>query len=77
MPQRKKKNKRFSLVSTGGKSPLNLYRKLEKYEIDWSNIDLFRGDERYVSQKSKSSNFKLANDAFIKKIRIFKKIYFQ
>ena len=56
--KKKMKNKRFSLVLTGGKSPLNLYRKLEKYEIDWSNIDLFWGDERYVSQKSKSSNFK-------------------
>jgi 6-phosphogluconolactonase len=58
--KKKKKNKRFSLVLTGGKSPIKLYRKLAKYKIDWSNIDLFWGDERYVSKKSANSNYKLA-----------------
>ena len=70
--ERKKQNKRFSLVLTGGKSPINLYLKLAKYKIDWSNIDLFWGDERFVSQKSKNSNYKLAYDTFIKKIKINK-----
>ena len=28
--KRKKQNRRFSLVLTGGKSPVNLYRKLAK-----------------------------------------------
>ena len=74
--RKKKKNKRFSLVLTGGKSPINLYRKLAKCKINWSNIDLFWGDERYVSQKSKNSNYKLANDNFIKKIKINKKNLF-
>ena len=74
--RKKKKNERFSLVLTGGKSPINLYRKLAKYKIDWSNIDLFWGDERFVSQKSKNSNYKLAYDTFIKKITINKKNIF-
>jgi len=42
--RKKKLNKRFSLVLTGGQSPINLYRKLAKINIDWGNIDLFWGD---------------------------------
>ena len=68
----KKKNERFSLVLTGGKSPVKLYKKLAKSKIDWSSVDLFWGDERHVSNKSKNSNYKLAYDTFIKKIKIKK-----
>ena len=71
--RKKKSNKRFSLVLTGGRSPRNLYLKLAKSKIDWSNIDLFWGDERYVSQKSKNSNYKQAFETLIKKINISKK----
>ena len=74
--KKKRNKKRFSLVLTGGKSPIKLYQQLSKCKIDWSNIDLFWGDERFVSQKSKSSNYKLAYDAFIKKININKKNLF-
>ena len=69
----KKKNERFSFVLTGGKSPIKLYKKLAKSKIDWSNVDLFWGDERHVTNKSKNSNYKLAYDTFIKKIKIDKK----
>ena len=54
--RRKKQNKRFSFVLTGGKSPRKLYRNLAKINIDWSYIDLFWVDERYVSHFSKNSN---------------------
>lgn len=74
--KKKKGNKRFSLVLTGGESPINLYRKFVEYNIDLSNIDLFWGDERFVSQNSKNSNYKLSYDTFIKKIKINKKNLF-
>ena len=73
---KKKKKKRFSLVLTGGSSPIKLYKKLALSNIDWSSVDLFWGDERYISHKSKGSNFKLAFDTFIKKIKISKKNIF-
>ena len=73
---KKKKNNRFSLVLTGGNSPIKLYKKLALSNIDWSCVDLFWGDERYVSHKSKDSNFKLAYDTFIEKIKINKKNIF-
>ncbi len=71
--RKKKLNKRFSFVLSGGQSPRKLYRKLAKTNIDWSSVDLFWGDERYVSHLSKNSNYKLANDELIKKIEINKK----
>ena len=69
--------KRLSFVLTGGPSPKNLYKKLSKSNIEWSNVDFFWGDERYVSRKSIHSNFRLANKNLLKFIKIKKKqIYF-
>lgn len=74
--KKKKNNKRFSFVLTGGKSPVRLYKKMAKIKIDWSNIDLFWGDERFVSKKSKNSNYNLAYKHFVKEIKIKKKNIF-
>ncbi len=71
--KKRRKNKRISLVLTGGKSPIKLYRKLSESKIDWKKIDLFWGDERYVSHKSNNSNYKLVFNEIIKKIKINKK----
>ena len=74
--RKKKQNKRFSFVLTGGESPRKLYRKLARINIDWNNVDLFWGDERYVSHLSKNSNYKLVVNELIKKIKINKKNIF-
>ena len=63
-------NQRFGLVLPGGSSPINLYKALSKTKINWKNIDLFWGDERYVSKKSINSNYKLVYINLIKKIKI-------
>ena len=65
--------KRFSFVLTGGHSPINLYKKLSKEKINWKNIDFFWGDERFVSKRSKFSNYNLANKNILKNIKINKK----
>ena len=68
----KKKNnlkQNFSMVLTGGPSPINLYKSLSKAKINWSNVDFFIGDERFVPSRSKYSNFRLAHKYLIKKIR--------
>ena len=74
--KKKKSKSRLSFVLTGGSSPINLYKKLAKSNFDWSNIDLFWGDERFVSNKSKNSNFRMANDLLIKKVKIKKRNLF-
>ena len=68
--KKEKKNKKFSFVLTGGSSPIRLYRSLAKARINWKNIDLFWGDERYVSKKSINSNYKLVYINLIKRIKI-------
>ena len=65
--------KRFSFVLTGGNSPINLYKKLSKEKINWKNVDFFWGDERFVSKRSKFSNYHLANKNILKNIKINKK----
>jgi len=74
--KQEKLNKRFSFVMTGGKSPINLYKSLSKLNIDWKNIDFFWADERFISQTSKHSNFKLIKQNLLKNIKIKKKQIF-
>ena len=74
--KKKKNKKRLSFVLTGGTSPKKLYSKLAGSNIDWSVVDFFWGDERFVSRRSKDSNFKLANYLLIKKIKKSKKNIF-
>ena len=69
-------NQRFSFVLTGGTSPKKLYQYLSNAEINWNNIDLFLGDERYVKKNSKHSNFNLVKKQLINKIKIKKKNIF-
>jgi 6-phosphogluconolactonase len=71
------KNSRLSLLVAGGKSPLKLYRELSKISIDWSRVDFFLTDERFVSLKSINSNYRNIYNNFLKRIKINKKqIYF-
>ncbi len=72
-----KAGKRFSFVLTGGPSPRLLYKNLPKYILDWSKIDLFWGDERFVSQKSKNSNYRLAKTLLLDKLNINKRNIFK
>lgn len=52
-----KKNKKLSLILSGGSSPLKDYRKLFSKKNNWSKINFFLLDERQVNLKSKLSNF--------------------
>ena len=68
--RQEKLNKRFSFVLAGGKSPINLYKKLSKLNVNWKNIDFFWGDERFISRNSKFSNFKLIDKYLFRDIKV-------
>jgi 6-phosphogluconolactonase len=70
--KKKKNKKKLNFVLTGGSSPKNLYKTLAKSNLDWKDVNFFWGDERFVPQNSKHSNYKLANDLLLKKIKIKK-----
>ena len=68
--KKKAQGDRLSFVLTGGPSPKKLYQKLAFSKINWNNIDLFWGDERFVSKKSVNSNYRLVYDNLLNKIKI-------
>ena len=71
---RNNKKKRFSLVLTGGESPIRLYKFLAKNKkIPWSKIDFFISDERYVNETSKNSNINMCKKYLLNKIKISNK----
>lgn len=50
----------FRLALSGGSSPKAIYRGLALSDkIDWSKVELFLVDERYVSLSSDDSNYKM------------------
>ena len=51
-----------SLVVCGGRSPLPLYKKLSKIDIDWKKISIYLGDDRLVTKDHVDSNEKLIKD---------------
>ncbi len=59
---------RFTLALSGGSTPRALYAILaEDYKdaIDWKNVLLFWGDERYVPHDDPASNFRLVKESLL------------
>src|SRR5438270_5962409 len=67
-------NRRATLALSGGSTPKSLYELLATPEwrerIDWANLHLFLGDERYVPPDQPDSNFRMANQTVISKVPI-------
>ena len=62
-----------SLVLSGGKTPRQLYTLLAgefRETIDWSKVDFFWGDERYVPPEHEASNFGVARGALLQPLNI-------
>lgn len=67
-------SEKFSLVLCGGRGPQSLYRLLAEKsvsnQINWQKVHVFWSDERCVSPGDARSNFKLAEDLFLKQVAI-------
>jgi 6-phosphogluconolactonase len=65
---------RFSLVLSGGTTPRPLYELLAsppfRSSLDWNKVEFFWGDERVVSPDDPSSNFRMAREAMLDKLKI-------
>ena len=61
-----KKKGRAKIALCGGSTPKASYSLLGKKNIEWSNVDLFLGDERWVDNKSQDSNCFLLNNSLFK-----------
>jgi 6-phosphogluconolactonase len=67
------KQDRFSIALSGGNTPRELYRHLAqdyKDQINWSAIDFFWGDERFVSYEDENNNGKMAADNLLDRVAV-------
>lgn len=64
----------FRLALCGGASPRPLYRLLGsdafRRQIDWSRLEIFWGDERFVPHDAAESNFREANELWLRHVPI-------
>ncbi len=64
----------FTIVLSGGKTPVGLYSRLSESpfidSIPWNKTHFFWGDERCVAPDSKQSNFATAYESLLSKISV-------
>ncbi len=65
---------RFRVALAGGKTPQRLYTLLAappfSEQLPWDRVDVFWGDERAVPSDHADSNFAVANETLLSKLRI-------
>ena len=57
---------RSTLAISGGSSPRTMFEIFAATQFDWNRVQLFWVDERCVPPDDAQSNFKLANDTWLK-----------
>jgi 6-phosphogluconolactonase len=64
----------FSLVLSGGSTPIALYAMLAaepfRSSIDWTRVHLFFGDERCVGPDDLQSNYRMVREALLLKVPV-------
>ena len=55
----------FRLVLSGGSTPRAAYQLLACKDIDWSCVELFFGDERFVPPDHKDSNYRMVRESLL------------
>jgi 6-phosphogluconolactonase len=64
---------KFSVALSGGNSPKKLYELLSSSwhnKVDWDKVYFFFGDERYVPQTDKDSNYLMVKKALFRPLHI-------
>jgi 6-phosphogluconolactonase len=65
---------RFRVVLSGGSTPRRTFEVLATPEfssgVDWSRVDIFWGDERYVSANDPESNYRMAREALLQRVPV-------
>ena len=60
----------FRLALSGGNTPGHVYERLSKlHDIDWSLVEIYIVDERYVPLNDENSNYRLVRHTFINNIK--------
>jgi 6-phosphogluconolactonase len=65
------KNGGFRIALTGGETPRALYRELGarfQGSLDWTRVEFYWGDERFVAPESPLSNYRMASETLLAQI---------
>jgi 6-phosphogluconolactonase len=65
------KKGRFRMALTGGETPRALYRELGarfQGSVDWTDVEFFWGDERFVPPESSANNYRMARETLLAQI---------
>jgi 6-phosphogluconolactonase len=69
----------FRVAMSGGSTPRRMYRIMaqsdERDEIDWSHVDVFWGDERFVPLDHDDSNFRMCYEELLRALPISRDRY--
>ena len=57
---------RASLVVSGGRTPLALFKQLSETNLEWDKVDITLADERWVDEDHADSNTSLVKNNLIK-----------
>ena len=63
----------FTLALSGGSTPKSIFDYLSSHHqstIDWQKVEFFWGDERCVKPTDSDSNYKMADDSLLSKLKI-------
>lgn len=67
-------SERIAINLSGGATPKRVYELLGgedlRKRVDWRNVHLFWGDERFVPKDHEASNFRMAQEAMIRHVAI-------
>jgi 6-phosphogluconolactonase len=61
---------KFTIALAGGSTPEPLYAALAQQNLDWENVHVFWGDERYVAADHPDSNAGMAHQAWLDHVSI-------
>lgn len=71
----------FTISLCGGSSPIQIFKNLSNSKVseqlDWNKIFIFWGDERFVEDTNKNSNYNLINTLLLSNISIPEKNIFK
>jgi 6-phosphogluconolactonase len=62
--------RRPSVVLTGGTIAIDAYRRIQPGEADWTDVDLYWGDERFVPDGHPDRNDQQARDSFLDRLGV-------
>jgi 6-phosphogluconolactonase len=61
---------KFTLALSGGTTPEPLYRMLADSTLDWTAVELYMVDERFVNEDDPESNYGMIRKALVKEVPI-------